>query len=129
MANTNIKPKITITQYRIALRVLIETFKGIKQAGIVNIFIVGTMAAILMIFGAVFRTSLSLASLVFFSVPTALLYCFHCTHHLTPTITSPFCCYHHCLSAFLYSKVDIPREGILVFLFTVVPQGIKKYLA
>lgn len=64
MANTNIKPKITITQYRIALRVLIETFKGIKQAGIVNIFIVGTMAAILMIFGAVFRTSLSLASLV-----------------------------------------------------------------
>lgn len=62
MANT--KPKITVTQYRIALRVLIETFKGIKQAGIVNIFIVGTMAAILMIFGAVFRTSLSLASLV-----------------------------------------------------------------
>lgn len=57
-------PKISVTEYRIALRVLIETFKGIKQAGIVNIFIVGTMAAILMIFGAIFRTSMSLGSLV-----------------------------------------------------------------
>lgn len=66
MANylENIKPKISVTQYRIALRVLIETFKGIKQAGIVNIFIIGTMAAILMIFGAIFRTSMSLSSLV-----------------------------------------------------------------
>lgn len=62
MANT--EPKISITQYRIALRVLIETFKGIKQAGIVNIFIIGTMAAILMIFGAIFRTSMSLGSMV-----------------------------------------------------------------
>lgn len=65
MANPeNIRPKISITQYRIALRVLIETFKGIKQAGIVNIFIIGTMAAILMIFGAIFRTSMSLGSMV-----------------------------------------------------------------
>lgn len=58
------KPKISITQYRIALRVLIETLKGIKQAGIVNIFIIGTMAAILMIFGAIFRMSMSLGSMV-----------------------------------------------------------------
>lgn len=65
MANPeNIRPKISITQYRIALRVLIETFKGIKQAGIVNIFIIGTMAAILMIFGAIFRISMSLGSVV-----------------------------------------------------------------
>ena len=65
MANPeNTRPKISITQYRIALRVLIETFKGMKQAGIVNIFIIGTMAAILMIFGAIFRTSLSLGSIV-----------------------------------------------------------------
>lgn len=65
MANPgNLKPKISVTEYRIALRVLIETFKGIKQAGIVNIFIIGTMAAILMIFGAIFRTSMSLGSLV-----------------------------------------------------------------
>lgn len=65
MANLgNFKLKISVTEYRIALRVLIETFKGIKQAGIVNIFIVGTMAAILMIFGAIFRTSMSLGSLV-----------------------------------------------------------------
>lgn len=65
MANPgNLKPKISVTEYRIALRVFIETFKGIKQAGIINIFIVGTMAAILMIFGAVFRTSMSLGSLV-----------------------------------------------------------------
>ena len=65
MANSgNPKVKLSVTEYRIALRVLIETFKGIKQAGIVNIFIVGTMAAILMIFGAIFRTSMSLGSLV-----------------------------------------------------------------
>jgi len=65
MANpVNPKPKISVTEYRIALRVLIETLKGIKQAGIVNIFIIGTMAAILMIFGAIFRTSMSLGSLV-----------------------------------------------------------------
>jgi cell division transport system permease protein len=65
MANPgNSTPRISVTQYRIALRVLIETFKGIKQAGIVNIFIIGTMAAILMIFGAIFRTSMSLGSLV-----------------------------------------------------------------
>lgn len=65
MANTeNSKPRITVTQYRIALRVLIETLKGINQAGIVNIFIIGTMAAILMIFGAIFSTSMSLGSLV-----------------------------------------------------------------
>ncbi len=65
MANSgNFKLKLSVTEYRIALRVLIETFKGIKQAGIVNIFIVGTMAAILMIFGAIFRTSMSLGSLV-----------------------------------------------------------------
>jgi len=65
MANLkNFNLKFSVTEYRIALRVLIETFKGIKQAGIVNIFIVGTMAAILMIFGAIFRTSMSLGSLV-----------------------------------------------------------------
>lgn len=60
----NIEKQTPITKYRIAFRVLIETLKGIKQAGIVNIFIIGTMAAILVIFGAIFRTSISLGTLV-----------------------------------------------------------------
>lgn len=64
MASSAVKQKTTVTKYRIAFRVLIETLKGIKQAGIVNIFIIGTMAAILAIFGGIFRTSISLGTLV-----------------------------------------------------------------
>lgn len=58
------KQNSPIVRSRIAFRVIAETIKGIKQTGIVNIFIIGTMAAILMIFGAIFRTSISLGTLV-----------------------------------------------------------------
>ncbi len=44
---------------------MIETFKGIGQTGfVINIAIITSMAAILLIFGAIFRTTLSLSSLV-----------------------------------------------------------------
>ena len=57
-------PKDWLTEIRIAYRILIETFKGIAQTGLINIAIVTTMAAILTIFGTIFRTTLSLSSLV-----------------------------------------------------------------
>lgn len=64
MAKAVKKQNSPVTRYRIAFRVLIETLKGISQAGIVNIFIIGTMAAILAIFGGIFRTTISLGTLV-----------------------------------------------------------------
>ncbi len=58
-------PKDWLTEIRIAYRILIETIKGIAQTGfVINIAIITTMAAILMIFGTVFRTTLSLSSIV-----------------------------------------------------------------
>ncbi len=57
-------PKDWLTEVRILYRMLIETFKGIMQAGLINVAIVTTMAAILTIFGALFRSSLSLQSIV-----------------------------------------------------------------
>ncbi len=57
-------PKDWLTDVRILYRMLIETFKGIRQAGLINLAIVTTMAAILTIFGALFRSSLSLQSIV-----------------------------------------------------------------
>lgn len=58
-------PKDWLTEIRIAYRILIETFKGIGQTGfVINIAIITSMAAILLIFGAIFRTTLSLSSLV-----------------------------------------------------------------
>lgn len=58
-------PKDWLTEIRIAYRILIETIKGIAQTGLViNIAIITTMAAILMIFGTIFRTTLSLSSIV-----------------------------------------------------------------
>ncbi len=58
-------PKDWLTEIRIAYRILIETFKGIAQAGfVVNLAIVTSMAAILLIFGTIFRTTLSLSSFV-----------------------------------------------------------------
>ena len=57
-------PKDWLTDVRIMYRMLIETFKGIQQTGLINIAIVTTMAAILTIFGALFRSSLSLQSIV-----------------------------------------------------------------
>jgi len=57
-------PKDWLTEIRIAYRILIETIKGISQTGLINIAIITTMAAILTIFGVIFRTTLSLSSIV-----------------------------------------------------------------
>ncbi len=53
-------PKNIITELRIVIRIIRETFKGFKQTGFMNIVIITTMAAILSIFGCLFRTSLGL---------------------------------------------------------------------
>ncbi|EKE02457.1 MAG: hypothetical protein ACD_20C00383G0009 [uncultured bacterium] len=52
------------TELRIILRIIVETFKGISRTGLMNLVIVGTMAAILSIFGCMFKTSLGIASFV-----------------------------------------------------------------
>ena len=57
-------PKDWLTEVRILYRMLMETFKGIVQTGLINIAIITTMAAILTIFGALFRSSLSMQSIV-----------------------------------------------------------------
>lgn len=57
-------PKDWLTELRITYRICIETFKGVAQAGLINIAIITTMAAILTIFGAIFRTTLSVSSMV-----------------------------------------------------------------
>ncbi len=57
-------PKDWLTEVRIFYRMLIETGKGISQAGLINIAIVTTMAAILTIFGCLFRSSLSFQTIV-----------------------------------------------------------------
>lgn len=55
-------PKDWLTELRIVYRIMMETFNDIKRTGIVNIVIVTTMAAILTIFGALFRTTLSVSA-------------------------------------------------------------------
>lgn len=55
-------PKDWLTELRIVYRISMETLNDIKRTGIVNIVIVTTMAAILTIFGALFRTTLSISS-------------------------------------------------------------------
>ena len=57
-------PKDWLTELRIAYRIGIETIKGVAQAGLINIAIITTMAAIFTIFGAIFRTTLSVSSMV-----------------------------------------------------------------
>lgn len=55
-------PKDWLTELRIVYRISMETLNDIKRTGIVNLVIVTTMAAILTIFGALFRTTLSISS-------------------------------------------------------------------
>jgi len=55
-------PKDWLTELRIVYRITMETFNDIKRTGIVNIVIITTMAAILTIFGALFRTGLTVSS-------------------------------------------------------------------
>ncbi len=53
-------PKDWMSEVRITYRIAIETIKGIARAGIVNIAIITTIAAILTIFGSIFRVTLAL---------------------------------------------------------------------
>ncbi len=57
-------PKDWMTEIRITYRIIIETIKGIVQTGLVNIAIVTTIAAILTIFGSIFRLTLAVNSFV-----------------------------------------------------------------
>ena len=57
-------PKDWLSEIRITYRIAIETIKGIAQTGLVNIAIITTIAAILTIFGSIFRVTLALNSFV-----------------------------------------------------------------
>lgn len=52
------------TELRIIYRIIIETFKGLRRTGLMNLVIIGTMAAILSIFGCMFKTSLGVSHFV-----------------------------------------------------------------
>ena len=54
-------PKDWLGEIRITQRILIEKIKGIYRTGWINIAIITTMAAILTIFGALFRTTISVS--------------------------------------------------------------------
>lgn len=55
-------PKDWLTELRIVYRIMMETVFDIRRTGIVNLVIVTTIAAILTIFGALFRTTLSISA-------------------------------------------------------------------
>lgn len=55
-------PKDWLCELRILYRLTMETFYDIKRTGIVNLVIITTMAAILTIFGAFFRSAMSISS-------------------------------------------------------------------
>lgn len=55
-------PKDWLTELRIVYRIMMETLNDIRRTGLVNIVIITTMAAILTIFGALFRTTLSVSA-------------------------------------------------------------------
>lgn len=55
-------PKDWLCELRIIMRIMIETYKGLKRTGLMNLAIITTIAAILTIFGALFRTTLSVSS-------------------------------------------------------------------
>jgi cell division transport system permease protein len=57
-------PQRHMASVRILYRMAMETIYGIKRAGFINIAIIAAMAAILTIFGALFRTTFSLSSIV-----------------------------------------------------------------
>lgn len=57
-------PKDWLSEIRITYRIIIETAKGIAQTGLVNLAIITTIAAILTIFGSIFRVTLALNSFV-----------------------------------------------------------------
>ena len=55
-------PKSSLTELRIVYRLMMETIYGIRRTGLMNIAIITTMAAILTIFGALFRSTLSVST-------------------------------------------------------------------
>ncbi len=55
-------PKDWLSEIRVLYRLGIETFNDIIRTGWVNVVIITTMAAILLIFGACFRTALSIST-------------------------------------------------------------------
>lgn len=55
-------PKDWLTELRILYRLTMETLFDLKRTGIVNVVIITTMAAILTIFGAFFRSAMSISS-------------------------------------------------------------------
>ena len=55
-------PKDWIKDLRIAYRIFMETWYGIKRTGWINLVIITTMAAILLIFGSLSRTAISISS-------------------------------------------------------------------
>lgn len=57
-------PQRHLSSVRIIYRIIMETFYGIKRTGLINLAIVAAMAAILTIFGALFRTGYSLSAFV-----------------------------------------------------------------
>ena len=57
-------PQRHLSSVRIMYRIAMETVYGIKRTGLLNIAIIAAIAAILTIFGALFRTSFSLSSYV-----------------------------------------------------------------
>lgn len=57
-------PKDWMSEFRITYRIIIETLKRFAQTGLVNIAIITTIAAILTIFGAIFRGSLAVNSII-----------------------------------------------------------------
>lgn len=57
-------PQRHLSSVRIMYRIAMETIYGIKRTGLLNIAIIAAIAAILTIFGALFRTSFSLSAYV-----------------------------------------------------------------
>ena len=57
-------PKDWMSEIRITYRIIVETLKSIAQTGLVNIAIITTIAAILTIFGSIFRITLAVNSFV-----------------------------------------------------------------
>ena len=55
-------PKDWLCDIRIAYRIIIEAVNDIKRTGIINLVIITTMAAILTLFGVLFRFTLSLST-------------------------------------------------------------------
>ena len=55
-------PKDWLCELRIAYRIVVEAVNDIKRTGIINLVIITTMAAILTLFGVLFRFTLSLST-------------------------------------------------------------------